>query len=161
MKRFFALLVVLLSTQFVQAQFIQFPECTTKAGKPVTVVALEEIGAAGALIHPDDNQAYILLAPSFFKNLDPVAQMFVYLHECAHHELGHTADRRKKTNEWNMLEEVDADCYATKKLRDDYKVHPTKMKSVWDLMKDWPEDPEHLAGLNRLKAVKICLNVRD
>jgi hypothetical protein len=85
-------------------------ECKDIRGTKVRVVSISDlgdVGRAGVI----NRVPVIAIDPALLATLPPKLQIFFYVHECAHHVLGHPYT-------YNLNRESEADCWAIKHGRD-------------------------------------------
>jgi hypothetical protein len=78
--------------------------CTDFRGRSVLAVPVSDLGDVGR-VEVINTVPYILLDPELMRTLPKPLQIFFYVHECAHHKLGHWYNRTANS-------EKEADCWA-------------------------------------------------
>ncbi len=97
-----------------------------------------------------DGTPVIYLNPHALNGWHPVVHQFWYMHECAHHALGHTAT-------WSPLNETEADCWAIRSLRDQGFLNVGNMQFVVMALRSSQASPfGHLPGPMRVSAAIAC-----
>lgn len=111
-KPAFALLVALvLGAVQSQAQPLTYDGCIDFRGIPVVSAVSNVNNVAMAILAPDGTPV-IYYNPQVLSYFHPVTRQFWYLHECAHHALGHTINSAHP-----LAREKQADCWAIRTMR--------------------------------------------
>ncbi len=94
----------------------------------------------------------IMIDPHILATLPPKLQLFFYLHECAHHALGHWFVRPPTA-------EADADCWAVKRGRDDGDISRQDVEQFepW-IARSNGTASGHLAGPERERHLLRCFD---
>jgi len=82
------------------------------------------------------------------------AQLFVYLHECAHHNLNHLTKGESRSIE------DQADCWAYQLLVDGDMLNGSQLDALESDLRRWPGDINHLGGERLLQSVRACVAIR-
>jgi len=134
-----------------------FDACVDRSGVPIPSKTDRKMSYAGMATYQDDKPLILWNA----KKLDGAPeyeQLMVYLHECAHHTLGHLqSDRADYSRPANELE---ADCWAIQLLADGGMIGSFQLDSLYESESRVRGDNEHLGGDERVRALRGCLSVR-
>jgi hypothetical protein len=89
------------------------------------------------------------------QHLTDTEQIFIYLHECAHHRLGHLYEKGNDRR-W----ELEADCWAIQLMVDGGMIKGRHLASLERSRRSVPGDRAHLGGEAHLRSLRDCLQVR-
>jgi hypothetical protein len=133
-----------------QAPFIS---CTTRLGVPIPSQTNDTIDAAGMAGYRG-NQPMIWWNRRALENSPAVEQLFIYMHECAHHALNHPwkAPGRRL--------EVEADCWAVQRMVEGGMIAPADWDSLLVARTRVKPDDHHLGGTSHAASLDYCLHVR-
>ncbi len=90
-------------------------------------------------------------------NLGPAsesARTFIYLHECAHHRLGHLW--KQNDPRW----EREADCWAIQHMVEGGAMKGRHVVALEEELKNWPGDALHLGGTELVRSLQDCIDVK-
>lgn len=154
-------------------QDLEFPACTAPDDIDINYVLQREVpftrspGIAVAVPGRDDEfntvitARYIVYNPYDTLFMNQYEQLFLFLHECAHHRLGHH-ERLFQTREIEKLFEIReielaADCYAAANMRSEYSLSDDEIMQGLSLIKNTTGGVTHPSGKDRLESVTSCL----
>lgn len=125
--------------------------CTDFRGRPVVSLKVSDLGDVGRA-WVVNTVPYILVDPELMRTLPKPLQVFFYLHECAHHVLGHWYNPTRSS-------ENDADCWAIKQGRTRALLHRQDVVDFgpW-LAKSGGSAFGHLPGPLRFKKMLACFD---
>jgi hypothetical protein len=147
------LLCLLLPLGTVWAQ-VPFDACQDRSGKVLPGVRDNTIPWAGVATVRNGTPV-ILWNQKTNQHLPYTEQIFIYLHECAHHTLGHTY-----ASEYTPAVELEADCWAIQLMVDGGMI---KYRHLAELEKSRVRvraDAYHLGGVAHIQSLTRCLEVR-
>ncbi len=125
--------------------------CRDIRGRIVTtmrVANLGDVGRAGIV----NRVPIIVIDPDIIGRLPNKLQLFFYLHECAHHVLGHWF-------QMSVTMETDADCWAIRHGRDDATFSRDDVMSFAPFLAQSGGSPfGHLPGPQRAKQLLKCFD---
>jgi len=102
-----------------------------------------------------DGRAMIVWNGAANRHLTDTEQIFIYLHECAHHRLGHLYvhgdDRRL---------ELEADCWAIQLMVDGGMIKGRHLAELERSRRTVPGDRTHLGGDAHIFSLRQCLEIR-
>lgn len=147
---------LLLPNVALQAQ-VPYDQCTDRSGNKIRgEVDPAEVGRFAALATWKDGQRIILWRPSAFNGASEAVQIFVYLHECAHHNLHHV-DNQSST-ETQARHEQEADCWAIQTMVEGQIIGPSEVEKLFESLKRQQGDMTHQDGDGTLFTLHHCLN---
>lgn len=153
MRWLVAILPVVCATGTAAAQ-APFNACVDRQGRPIRSVTETSMGWAGAATVRND-EPLILWNSNAMKGVPEIDQLFIYLHECGHHVLGHVYDYGDGSKK-----EVEADCWAIQLMADGGMVNGTGVDAVERGRKRVQGDYTHLGGEAAVMSLRECLNIR-
>ena len=106
-----ALLVLFCCLPASLAAQLPADDCVDRSGRPVRGIVRDDLPWAGAATEVN-GESVIYWNQSRNRRATHAARLFIYMHECAHHVLGHVW--KAPSPEW----EVEADCWAVQTLRE-------------------------------------------
>ena len=106
-----ALLVLLCCLPASLAAQLPSDDCVDRSGRPVRGIVRDDLPWAGAATEVN-GESVIYWNQSRNRRATHAARLFIYMHECAHHVLGHVW--KPPSPEW----EAEADCWAVQTLRE-------------------------------------------
>ncbi len=149
-----ALAAVLILPCHLAAQGVPYNGCVDRAGVRITASVRGDV-PGGAEATRENDKPVIHWNRGNLQWAEPVTQLFVYLHECGHHALGHLYkpnDRR-----W----EQEADCWAMEMLVDGGMLAGDLQATLErDLKRGFRGDGLHLSGEATVKATAYCIAAR-
>jgi hypothetical protein len=124
--------------------------CHDFRGLPVTVIPNHTLSDVGAATLGPQGQPVMMLNPMVISSLPPIMQLFWYAHECAHHALGHIANR-------NIFNEAAADCWAVRTGKSQGWFPPQAFQQLIIMLGQSRGSPwGHLPGPQRIQSMLIC-----
>jgi len=157
-KLVFAILAVLaLYAAKSQAQPVIYEGCRDFSGMPVASVASNVNNVAVAVL-TSNGTPVIYYNPQILSSFRPVTRRFWYMHECAHHALGHTIGSAHP-----FVREKEADCWAICTLDQLGELNPQTMAIIQQDIGQLPGDGwVYLPGPHRAISFGACLrNICD
>ena len=109
---------------------------------------------AGALATRENGHPVILWNQHNLSQASSPTQLFVYLHECAHHNLNHLTQGEGRTIE------DQADCWAYQLLVDGGMLNGHQRDALERELRYFRGDESHLGGEALLRSVKACVAIR-
>ena len=132
---------------------VPYDACTDRRGRPIEGVVRNDLGWAGTAAMRE-GRAVIFWNEKALGTAPAPMRLFVYLHECAHHALGHL---------WKMpaaaLEE-EADCWAYQLLVDGGIARGRHIEVIEREARRSVGDDLHLGGEERVESLRRCLRAR-
>lgn len=151
--RFFVLSLLAIAPAALAAQ-APYSGCVDRAGVAITATERNDIGA-GAIATRQEDRPVIWWNRGNLQWTRPATQLFVYLHECGHHALGHLY--KAPALRW----EREADCWAMELLVDGGMLGPNDEGWIRsDLIRMFPGDGLHLSGEAAVRDTWACINAR-
>jgi hypothetical protein len=133
---------------------VPFDGCVDRAGTPIQGTVRRDISAAAIATRVDDRPV-ILWNQGNLQWARPITQLFVYLHECGHHALGHLYKANDKR--W----EREADCWAMQMLIDGGMINGSDEASLTrELSTAFRGDSVHLSGDATVRDTRACIAAR-
>ncbi len=149
MRQLLIAVVLLLTPGLAHAQV--FTGCVDFRGIPVATVSEPQLqDAAFATIAPN-GQPIILINPVAMSRFSPLAQQWVYFHECGHHALAHAIRNVP------LAQEQEADCFGIITLVQQGANVAMVQQVQYELSYAGPGDRTHLPGPIRAYNLPYCL----
>jgi hypothetical protein len=156
MKRMLTLMVFLAiigSPEFARGQHViaGVPVyCSDFRGFPVFLISNPNLQDVGMATLGPSGEPVMILNPIIMNSLAPELQLFWYAHECAHHALGHVANR-------TPFNEAEADCWAVVTGRDQGWFPPQAFQGLISILGNNPGSAwGHLPGPKRIRNMMRC-----
>ncbi len=153
-----ALLVVALAPPGAGPAAAQVPysACLDRHGQVIPAVVNNDMYWSG-VAKLQNGSPVILWNAKANQALPDFVQMFIYLHECAHHLLGHVyqsgdANGRKREDE--------ADCWAIQLLVDGGILKVSHIDALEQALRNTPQDKDHRGGQDLILSLARCLDIR-
>ncbi len=147
------LCLTVLSPSSAHAQ-IPFNACFDREGKVIPGVADNSIPYAGVAT-VRDGIPVILWNRKSNGHLPQTEQIFIYLHECAHHTLGHIY-----APDYTPAVELEADCWAIQLMVDGGMIKYRHLEALEKSRRRVRGDAFHLGGEAHVRSLTRCLEVR-
>lgn len=136
----------------MQAQ-VPYDACLDRQGQPIKGQVDNSLGyAAVATIR--NEQPVILWNADLLNRTSQTEQIFIYLHECGHHTLGHLYSGD------GSRDEVEADCWAIQLMVDGGMINGQHLALLEASRRRVRGDDTHLGGDAHIKSLEDCLSVR-
>ena len=148
-----ALALLLLLAGPVGAQ-APFDACRDRYDRLIHGVVDNDVAYA-ALATVRDGREIIVWNAAANRFLSRTEQIFIYLHECAHHRLGHLHVRGD-----NRRLEIEADCWAIQLLVDGKMIKGRHLAELERARRTVPGDRSHLGGEAHVLSLRRCLEAR-
>ena len=127
--------------------------CVDRSGRPISEIIDNSLtSAGGALLR--NGERLILWNQSAASRSSETGQLFLYLHECAHHALGHVYKSP------NVRWELEADCWAFQLLAEGGLVKNRRLVEFEQDLAATPGDALHLGGEALLDSLQRCVSIR-
>lgn len=154
MKWLVATLLPVVGLTGIAAAQAPFSACVDREGRPIRSVTETNMGWAGVATVQND-EPLILWNSDAMKGVPEIDQLFIYLHECGHHVLGHVYEHGDGSKK-----EVEADCWAIQLMADGGMVNGTGVDAVERGRKRVQGDDTHLGGEAAVMSLRECLDIR-
>jgi len=148
------LAVTLLVPQRIAGQ-VPFDACRDRDDHPIPVVIDNSIAYAGVATFRSE-RAVILWNARTNQRLPRTEQLFIYLHECAHHVLDHLYH-----SEVGVREELEADCWAIQLMVDGGLIRTRQLDELERTRSSVRGDDTHLSGEAHVRSLEECLRRRS
>jgi hypothetical protein len=150
--RLLSLMGVTLASQ-AQGQ-VPFEACRDRTDHPIAVVVDNSIAYAGVATFRNEHPV-ILWNARTNQRLSRTEQLFIYLHECAHHVLDHLYHGDVGTRE-----ELEADCWAIQLMVDGGMIRSRQLAELERTRSAVRGDDTHLGGEAHVRSLEECLRRR-
>jgi len=135
------------------AQDVPFTGCVDREGRPVRGLAHSPMNLAGyATVEEGEPRIYWNRRAN--QRLSRSTQMLIYLHECAHHVLGHLWKPR------SLRWEIEADCWAVQLMTERELVRRVDLEQTLREVRRQRGDAIHLGGMELVAVLLQCLSVK-
>jgi hypothetical protein len=146
-------LSVLVVAQRLEGQ-VPFDACRDRDDRPVPGVVDNTMADAGEAVERDGHPIILWNARGNAR-LSQTEQIFIYLHECAHHVLGHLYHRGTEARD-----ELEADCWAIQLMVDGGMIKSRQLAGLERSREAVRGDDTHLGGEAHVRSLEQCLSVR-
>ncbi len=133
---------------------VPFEACHDRHGPLIPGVVDDSLGYAGLATH-QDGKPVILWNAANNRHLSDTEQIYIYLHECAHHLLGHLG-RPMNSPDW----ELEADCWAIQLMVDGGMIKGRHLYQLERSRRTVRGDRTHLGGEAHVRSLRHCLEIR-
>lgn len=127
--------------------------CVDRGGRPIPGVVDNSLKSAGGAVIRNGERLIVWNEVAAARS-SKTGQLFLYLHECAHHTLGHL----NRTPSPRL--ELEADCWAFQLLAEGGLVKGKRLREFEMDLAASPGDALHLGGPALLDSLQRCLDVR-
>lgn len=148
-----SLVTVLVMAPRLQAQ-VPLDACRDRDDRPIPSVVDNTMADAGEAIERDGHPI-ILWNARRNARLSETEQIFIYLHECAHHVLGHLYHRGTEAHD-----ELEADCWAIQLMVDGGMIRSRQLAALESSRLSVRGDDTHLGGEAHVRSLAQCLSIR-
>jgi hypothetical protein len=148
-----AILLVLALAVHAEGQ-VPFDTCRDRADRPIPGIVDNTIAYAGTATFRN-GQPVILWNRKTNRHLSPTEQLFIYLHECAHHTLGHLYHPSP-----DVQQELEADCWSIQRMLDGSMIRGRHLRVLELSRRNVPGDATHLGGDAHARSLSECLSIR-
>ena len=131
---------------------VPYDGCVDRFGRPIEGVVDNQLGWAGTAAMRA-GRPVILWNEKWLGSASGPMRLFVYLHECAHHALGHLWKLPSARNE------EEADCWAYQLLVDGGIARGRHVAAIEREARATRGDDIHLGGEARVRSLRRCLRV--
>lgn len=142
----------LLSPAPLKAQ-VPFDACYDRQHRRIPGVVDNTIAYAAQAGYRDGHRVIVWNQHSLSQN-SRALQLFVYLHECAHHSLNHLTKGESRTIEQQ------ADCWAIQLMVDGGMINGSGLHALTQELRNTTGDINHLGGDALLISLQQCLDIR-
>lgn len=132
---------------------VPFNACLDRQGQPIPGIVDNNLGYAAAATSRGGHPV-ILWNRHNLAGTSNILQLFVYLHECAHHSLNHVYKSENRTVE------DQADCWAIQLMVDGGMANGSHLAALTRELKHTRGDENHLGGDALLQSLRSCLAFR-
>jgi hypothetical protein len=133
---------------------VPFDACLDRDGRLIPGVVDNSMGYAGIAV-VRDGQPVILWNTHSNGRLSRTEQIFIYLHECAHHTLGHVY-----RSSVGARAELEADCWAIQLMVDGGMIKGRHLSELERSRRTVQGDNTHLGGAAHVRSLEECLTIR-
>jgi hypothetical protein len=148
------LLLVSLGLARPAAGQVPFDACQDRDGHPIPVVIDDDMAEAGMAMLRNERPVIVWNA-RLNARLTRTEQLFIYLHECAHHTLVHLYHPQVDTRD-----ETEADCWAIQLMTDGGMIKPRHLAELEASRRTVRGDATHLGGEAQVRSFAQCLALR-
>ena len=151
-------LVVALGTVAVKAQAhaqVPFEACRDRDNRPIPGV-VDNTMTYGGVATVRNGHPVILWNAHSNGRLSQTEQIFIYLHECAHHTLGHLYHNSVV----DARDELEADCWAIQLMVDGGMIRSRHLQALERSRRTVRGDDIHLGGEAHVRSLEECLSIR-
>lgn len=135
---------------------VPYSACLDRHGQVIPAVVDNDMYWAG-VAKLQNGSPVILWNAKANQALPDYVQMFIYLHECAHHLLGHV----HQSGDANGREREDeADCWAIQLLVDGGILKSSHIEALEQSLRSTPQDKDHRGGQELIVSLARCLEIR-
>jgi hypothetical protein len=127
--------------------------CVDRSGHPISEIIDNSLTSAGGAVLRN-GERLILWNQAEASKSSETGQLFLYLHECAHHTLGHVYKSP------NLRWELEADCWAFQLLAEGGLVKNRRLVEFERDLAATPGDALHLGGEVLMDSLQRCLSIR-
>ncbi|HXI20398.1 MAG TPA: hypothetical protein VNH46_04900, partial [Gemmatimonadales bacterium] len=132
---------------------VPFNACLDRQGHPINGVVDNSIPYAAEAAYRDGHRV-ILWNQHQLGRVPSTVQLFIYLHECAHHTLNHLSAGE------SLGIETQANCWAIQLMVDGGMINGSHLEELTRDLKQWGGDVNHLGGAALLQSLTRCLDIR-
>jgi hypothetical protein len=152
------LLILTVTSSPLTAQ-VPYDGCTNRQGRPIVGIVSDSLPHAGWATVQRDGTPVIYWNPKRQYSPQGVTQVFLYLHECAHHALGHVYRWPESLDETKLFERQ-ADCWSYQLLVDGGMLTGNRREILEGDLRYTTGDAAHLGGEALLASLRDCLAAR-
>jgi len=127
--------------------------CLDRAGQPISVIVDNTIPFAAEATSRDGHRVILWNSHDVGRAPRTMA-LFIFLHECAHHNLNHLVKGESRSIE------DQADCWAYQLIVDGDMMNGSELNELDLALKRSTGDVNHLAGEALLRSVQSCVRLR-
>jgi hypothetical protein len=151
------LLGLIMLAQPAQAQ-IPYDGCVDRQGRKIEGIISDSLTYPGWAMVRADGTPVIYWNPRRHYSTNQVDLLFLYLHECGHHALGHVYRWGTVAEQKKM--EVEADCWAMQLMVDGGMIKGRHLEALEADFRNSRGDAVHLGGTALIQSWRSCLNDR-
>ncbi|MGE0352677.1 MAG: hypothetical protein AB7Q69_05490 [Gemmatimonadales bacterium] len=136
------------------AQAPEYP-CVDRAGRPVRTIVSDSLPFAAWAVLRQGTDPVIYWNPGRQGTASSNIRLMVFLHECAHHVLGHVG----KFSPVDMKREFEreADCWAVQTMLEEERITGMELDAMLDEIRHWTGDLTHQGGEALVITLRRCL----
>jgi hypothetical protein len=147
-------LVLTVAASAPAAAQLPFDGCIDRHDRPVRTVVRNDLGGWAGQATLVNDEPVIYWNADANGRLSRPAQIFIYLHECAHHMLGHLW--KPNALKWEM----EADCWAVQRMWESGMLDGQHIAVIERELRTTRADEHHLGGNALMRALQRCLDVK-
>ncbi len=132
---------------------VPYDGCLDRRGRSIEGVVNNQLGWAGTATMREGRPVILWNEKALGTASGPM-RLFVYLHECAHHALGHLWKLPSARNE------EEADCWAYQLIVDGGMARGRHVDAIEREARQTRGDDIHLGGEERVRSLRRCLRIR-
>jgi hypothetical protein len=151
---FFVLVLATLASPTQAHAQVPFDACRDRDDLPIAGVVENTMAYAGMATVQNGHPVILWNARSNAR-LSRTEQIYIYLHECAHHTLGHLYHRSVEARD-----ELEADCWAIQLMVDGGMIKSRHLAVLERSRKTVRGDDTHLGGEAHVRSLEECLSIR-
>jgi hypothetical protein len=133
---------------------VPYDACLDRQGQVIPGVVDNTMPYAGVATE-QNGKPVILWNQKTNQLLSTTEQIFVYLHECAHHTLGHV-----RGDSYTPAVELEADCWAIQLMVDGGMIKGRHLAELERSRRMMRGDAYHLGGKAHIQSLERCLEIR-
>ena len=152
MKLPFALLLTISLARPLAAQ-VPFDGCVDRRDRPVRGIVDNSLGWAGTAAMLNGESVIYWNAKAVGRS-SRTAKIFIYLHECGHHTLGHLWKRAA------LRWEMEAECWAVQLMWESGMIQTRRLRALEDELAASRGDATHLGGEARRQNLRRCIEIK-
>jgi hypothetical protein len=132
---------------------LPFDGCIDRADRPVRRIVDNTMAWAGTATEVNGEPVIYWNERANARASRPT-QIFIYLHECAHHTLGHIW--KPRSARW----ELEAECWAAQLMWESGMIQGRHLRRIEDELSTYPGDATHLGGAARRQSLGDCIDIK-
>ena len=153
LRLFISFVLALAATNSAAAQ-LPFDACIDRHDRPVRGIVRNDLGGFAGQATLLNGEPVIYWNADANEHISRPSQIFIYLHECAHHTLGHLW--KANALKWEM----EADCWAAQLMYESGMLRGQHIRVIERELRTIKGDNHHLGGDELMRALQGCLDVK-
>ena len=145
-------LLLCLAASPVAAQ-MPFDGCVDRSDRPVRGIINNDMSWAGTATEVN-GESVIYWNRAANARASRTTQLFIYLHECAHHTLGHIW--KPQAARW----ELEAECWAVQLIWESGMIQGRHLRLIEEELRTSRGDATHLGGQARTQSLSDCIQIK-